>query len=157
MVGGVEFVVRGGGLEALEAVPGHVLQGEKGAIGREEVIQVADADDSVIGTFDDVLQDAVLRWPERLIRYVLVVAGAAEDVRRRTQIPIGAQGSVDGFLHVGAVEVDGCAGGLVVTGVYDTKLGPDMRARVKDVVDVEARVYFERGIEDIGEDVAAGG
>lgn len=141
----------------MEAVPGHVLQGEKGAIGREEVIQVADADDSVIGTFDDVLQDAVLRWPERLIRYVLVVAGAAEDVRRRTQIPICAQGSVDGLLHVGAVEVDGCAGGLVVAGVYNTKLGPDMRARVKDVVDVEARVYFERGIEDIGEDVAAGG
>lgn len=87
----------------------------------------------------------------------MVVAGAAEDVGWRAQIPIGSQRGIDGLLHVGAVEVDGCAGGLVVAGVYDTELGPEMRACVKNVVDVEARVYFERGVEDVGEDVAAGG
>lgn len=142
VVRGVEFIIGRRGLEALHAVPSHVLQHEQGAVGGEEVVEVADADDGVVGAFDDVLQDSVLGGAERVVRDALVVGGAAEDVGGRALVPVGTDGGVDGFLDVGAVEVDSGAGGKVVTVVDDAELGPEVRAGVEDVVDVEAGVYF---------------
>ena len=41
------------GLETLRAVPGHVLDGEKGAIGEEKEVEHAVADDDIVGALDD--------------------------------------------------------------------------------------------------------
>ena len=43
----------GGGLEALRAVPRHVLDREQRAVGEEKEIQQAVADDGVVGALDD--------------------------------------------------------------------------------------------------------
>ena len=40
-------------LEALRAVPGHVLDGHQRAVCEEEEVEEAVADDGVVGPFDD--------------------------------------------------------------------------------------------------------
>lgn len=41
------------GLEALEAIPGHVLDSDEGAVREKEEIKEAVADDCVVCAFDD--------------------------------------------------------------------------------------------------------
>lgn len=101
-------------LEALHAVPSHILQRHQRPVGREEEIQVADADDGVVCCFDDALEDAVLGGAERL-----VVEGAVGVVAEAEDVLVGALhpvcwGGVDGFLDVASVEVDLCSWWLVV-------------------------------------------
>ncbi len=122
VVGDEEFVLAREGLEALLAAPGHVLEGEDGAVGGEEEVEVADADEGVVDGVDDVGEHAVLRGAEGGVGEVGVVARAAEDVGAGALHPVCADGGVDGFLHVGAVEVDDFAGGVVVARVHDAEL-----------------------------------
>lgn len=102
-------------LKALHPIPRDILQGHEGAVGGEEEIQVADADDGVVCGFDDALEDAVLGGAEGLVVQggVCVVAAKAEDVGGGALHPVCWRG-VDGFLDVGSVEVDLGSGGFVV-------------------------------------------
>jgi len=93
-------------LQPLLAVPGHVLQSQQRPVGGKEHVQVAAADDGVVGILDHSLQHAVLRWPDGLIGQVLIVRGAAEDIDVCALLPVGADRGIDRGLHVGAVEVD---------------------------------------------------
>lgn len=45
--------VRGRALEALQAVPRHVLDGDEGAVGEEQEVEQAVADDGVVCALDD--------------------------------------------------------------------------------------------------------
>ena len=51
----------GGGLKAQEGVPGHVLDGEEGAVGGEDEVQVAVGDEDAVGGLDDAREDALDR------------------------------------------------------------------------------------------------
>lgn len=112
--GHVELLVLRVLLEALEAVPGRVLEREERAVGREDVVEAADADDGVVGVLDDALQDLVLRGGRGGVARVRVGVAAAEDVLGGALVPRD-MGRVDCVLDVGAVEVDLRALGAVVT------------------------------------------
>ena len=60
-------------------------------------------------------------------------------------------------MDVAAVEIDGGAGGEVVEGAGEAEDVPEEGAGCGDLVDVEARVYEGDGVEDVVEEVAAGG
>lgn len=141
-------------LEALLAVPGDVLQGEKGAVGREEEVEVADTDDGVVDALDHVLEDSVLSGAEGLVAEGLVIGRATEDVDVGALHPVGADGSVNCGLHIATVEVDLQTGRRVVARVHYAKNGVRVRAGLGDVVDVEARVDFKCGRVDIVKDIA---
>ena len=47
------LLLEGRGLEALGAVPGHVLNGDQGAVGEEQEVEQAVADDCVVSALDD--------------------------------------------------------------------------------------------------------
>jgi hypothetical protein len=126
-----------------EVTYGHVLEGKEGAVGVEEHIQVAGADEGVVGVLDHALQDAVLRRAQTLVVDGLVGDWVAEDAVGAL-VPVGRR-SVNRLLDVGAVEVDLCAGRDVVTLVDLSELGVGVRAGLGDVVDVEARVDLKDG------------
>jgi len=144
----VRSVQRGGGVlgETLGAVPGHVLDGEKGSVGAEEHVEVTGADDGVVGVLDDALEDAVVGGAGGLVGTFVVAV--AEDVGVGALEPLGADVGVECHLDVGAVEVDLGAWGRVVAGVDYAELGVWVRACLGDVVDVEAGVHLEdSGVE----------
>jgi len=58
VIGDVELT-RGLGLEALLAVPGHVVDDHERAVCEEQVIEQAGANDYVVGLFDHMGQDGV--------------------------------------------------------------------------------------------------
>lgn len=134
-------------LETLHTVPGHVLEGEESAVGREEHVEVAGADDGVICVLDNALKDAVLRGPEGGIAEIHAVFGAAENVGIGALLPVGADGSIDSGLHVRAVEIDDFARRNVVADVDAAEDRPGVRAGFADMVEVEAGVHFYGGIE----------
>ena len=140
----IGFGVRGKG-----SAYGHVLDGEKGAVGAEEHVQVAGADQGVVGVLDDALQDVVLRGADALVAHGLIGGGVAEDAVD-TLVPVGGRG-VDGLLHVGAVEVDLGAWWGVVALVDFTEDRVGVGAGLGDVVDVEARVHLEDSRICVGE------
>ena len=111
--GDIELLVLGVLAEALVAVPGGVLQGEEGAVGREDVVEAADADDGVVGVLDDAAEGVVLGGRQRRVPAGAGVA-ADEDLLGRALVPVDV-GRVDGVLDVGAVEVDLGALGIKVT------------------------------------------
>ncbi|KAL8700232.1 MAG: hypothetical protein Q9224_001056 [Gallowayella concinna] len=65
-----------------------------------------------------------------------------------------ANGSVDGGLDVGAVEVDFCSRGEIVEGTREAEDVPKEGASGGDLVDVEAGVDEGDGVEDVVEEVA---
>lgn len=93
MVGDVEVGGIGRrGLEALEAVPGEVLDGEEGAFGEEEEIEVAMGDDGVVGPFDYRGEGAEGGGGRLIVFWEEVRSAAADEV-------VG-WGGVDYFLDV---------------------------------------------------------
>lgn len=139
VVGHIEVCVRVF-LEALLAVPRHVLERRQRAVRREQEIEISDADEGVVDGFDDVGEHPVLRGAERSISQALIIGRATEDVGAGALLPVGA-GGVDYFLDVAAVEVDDFEGRDVVAWVDAAALAPEVGAGVGDVVDVEAGVY----------------
>lgn len=51
--------------EALPAVPGQILQGSKCAVGEEDKVESAVADNNIIGMFDDSLQRSAVETGRR--------------------------------------------------------------------------------------------
>lgn len=143
-------------LETLQAVPGHVLDGEQSAVGGEKHVEVTGADDGVVGVLDDALEDTVRGGAGAGVRGGAVVGAIAEDIGVGALLPVGTDGSVDGLLYVGTVEVDNFSWWDVVADVHSSEDGPGVGAHVADMVDVEAWVDFENGGESIIEHIASG-
>lgn len=143
-------------LETLQAVPGHVLDGEQSAVGGEEHVEVTGADDGVVGVLDDTLEDTVRGGAGAGVRGGAVVGAIAEDIGVGALLPVGTDRSVDGLLYVGAVEVDNFSWWDVVADVHSSEDGPGVGAHVGDVVDVETWVDFENGGESIIEHITSG-
>ena len=100
VIGDEELVCRGG-LEALRAVPGHVLDHEQSAVRDQDVVEHAVADDGAVEALDDARQDG-----EAAGRAIVRVVD--EDVCGCTLLPINRWG-IDSRLDVASVEVDACA------------------------------------------------
>lgn len=103
---GHEKLIGGQFVEALFAMPGHVLDHEQRAVDEEDVVEHAVRDDGFVGALDDAGEDGEAAG-------LGGVGTVDEDVGVAAFDPFGG-GGVDGFLHVGPAEVDGCAGGEVV-------------------------------------------
>ena len=149
MIGHVE-VVRRFRLEALRAVPGHVLDHQQGAVGDEDVIEGAVGDDGFVQALDDGGEDG-----EAAGRGLIRSSAFGED----GTAAFGPRhyGGVDGLLDVGAVEVDFCAGGEVVEGAREAKNVPEEWASSCDLIDVEAGVNEGDGVVDCAPEVAGVG
>lgn len=104
--GDVELLVLGILLETLLSVPGGVLDGEEGSVGREEEVKTTDSDDGVVGMLDDALENVALSGRERSIASVGVGVAEAKDRVGSALIPCHVGGSIEGLLDVCAVEVD---------------------------------------------------
>ena len=142
-------------IETLGAVPGHVLDGEEGAVCAEQHVQVATSDDGVVGVFDDALEDAVVGRADGGIRGTTAVIAVAEDVDVGALHPIGADDGVERLLNVRAVEVDLGTRRLVVARVDYSELRERMRASLGDMVNVETRVDLQDGRVEVVELVAS--
>lgn len=98
VVVGHEEIIGGGCLEALFAAPSHVLDHEQGAVGDEDVVELAVRDDGAVESLDHTGEH---RQPAGRGRVVVQHAVGAFGPR--------LDGRVNGFLHVAAVEVDFCS------------------------------------------------
>jgi len=127
---GDEELVRRRGPETLGAVPRHVLDHEESAVGDEDVVEEAVADDDVVGAGDDGGEDGEAGGRGG-------VGAVDEDVGRGAFGPVGVGWGVDGGLHVAAVEVDGRAGREVVEGSREAEDVPEEGAGGGDLVDVD--------------------
>ena len=154
MVGDEELLVLRIALEALEAVPCHILEREQCTVRRQDVVKISDADESVVSVLDHALQDTVLSGAKTLVHQGLVVGCTAEHIDRCALVPIRVCGGMEGGFDVTAVEVHLRARWIVVSGVNDAKLGVRMRAGLGDMVDVEAWIDFEYRRVNVVEDVA---
>lgn len=112
-----EELLRRSGLEALSSAPGHVLDGEEGAIGHDDVVEHAVADNGLVQALDDAGEDGEGGREA-------VVGTVDEDVCGGTFFPDLLR-SVDRGLHVAAVEVDAGAFGKVVEGSREAKDVPE--------------------------------
>lgn len=82
-------------LEPLQAVPRHVLNHQQRTVGNENVVQLAVRYDGPIETLDDAGQNG-----EAARRGGVITENAAGAFFPRLD------GRVDGFLHVGPIEID---------------------------------------------------
>lgn len=63
-------------------------------------------------------------------------------------------GGVDGFLNVCAVEVDRSSSGGIFKGTRKAEYVPEQGAGCRDLIHVEAGIYREDGVENVGPEVA---
>lgn len=128
-------------LEALGAVPGHVLDGDDGTVQEEEVVVPAVADEDVVSALDDGRER-----PEGAGNRAVSVG--KDDVVADSVV--GGR-DVDGRLDIGAVEV------VVRTAAQrgEAHLVPQEGAEIGQVVDVEARVDKGLRRNDVAPDRAA--
>ena len=153
MVGNVEGVVVGAFLEAFHAAPSDVLEGKERAVGGEDVVELAAADPGVVQEVDDVGEDAVLSGAEGLVGGFAAAVALPEDIVWGALRPVCWR-RIDRCLDVRPVEVDLVARWVIIAWIDDAEMGPDMRACVCDVIDVEAGVAEQGSVVDIIEDVA---
>jgi len=113
-------------LEALRAVPGHVLDHEEGAVGDEDVVEHAVGDDRAVEALDDGGEDGEAAGRGG-------VGAVDEDGCGGAFLPV-CGGGVDRGLDVAAVEVDGCAGGEVVEGAGEAEDVPEEGAGGGDLL-----------------------
>lgn len=139
MVGHVELIeLARRSRETLGAVPGHVLNSEQGSVGDKDVVQQSVVNDCPLRPLNDAGQDGQRRRS----------AGVLPQHAASTLGPLLDRG-VDGFLDVGAVEVDLCAGGEVVKGAGKAEDVPEVGWCGEDLVDVEGGVDEGHGGEDV--------
>lgn len=86
---GHEELLRRPGLEALRAVPGHVLDHEEGAVGDEDVVEHAVGDDGAVEALDDGGEDGETAWRGG-------VGAVDEDGGGGAFLPVCERGGVDG-------------------------------------------------------------
>ena len=92
-------------LEAELAVPGHVLDGQEGAVGDEDHVVVARCDQEAVGSFDHLGDDV-------LDRHGAVVR--AQDALVAADHPVYIERGVHGLFDVRAVEIRlGAFGGVL--------------------------------------------
>jgi hypothetical protein len=132
-------------LEALLAVPRHVLDRQQRAVGQQDVVEVAVGQDGALAALDHARQDL----PARRIRRVRAqdAAGALVPLAHRR---------VDGLLHRRPVEVDLRALGQVAEAAGEAQHIPEQWAGGRDLVDIEAWIRQEDGVEDVAPQVTAG-
>ena len=111
---------------------------EQGAVGDEEVVQLAVRNDGAVEALDHPREDR-----ERGGRGSVVSEHA-----------VGANGprlqrGIDGFLHVAAVEVDFRPRWKVEERSREAKHVPKNGAGGGNLIDVETRVYEQDGVEDV--------
>jgi hypothetical protein len=129
VVGDVEVVSEARlGLEALRAVPCHVLDRDQGAVGEEEEVQQAVADDGVVGSLDDGRQWAESGWERGVVVWEEVWTTSTNEVVCGRDVDLG--------LDVAPVEVimRAAAEGR------ESHLVREVGAVIRQVVDVKARV-----------------
>lgn len=129
---GHEELLRRSGLETLLSAPGHVLDGEEGAVGNDDVVERAVRDHGPVQALDDGGEDGEGRGNA-------VVGPADEDIGGGAFFPDLLR-SVDGGLDVAAVEVDACAFGEVVERAGEAEDVPEEGTGCCDLVDVETGV-----------------
>jgi hypothetical protein len=99
--------IEGGGRvfgKSLSTVPGHVLDSEQRAVGAQKHIEVAGANDGVVGVLYDTLQSAAVGRTDGSVG--TPISPVAEDVDVGTLQPVRVKWSVQRLLDVRAVEVD---------------------------------------------------
>jgi hypothetical protein len=132
------------GLESLETVPGHVLDGDEGAVGEEEEVEETVANDGVVGTFDNGWERSESGWEGLVTLGEEVFTTAANEVVGRR--------SVNHFLDIRSVEV-------VVWSTCErreSELIPQVRAEICQVVDVETWVDIVDCVIDVIEKITTG-
>ena len=152
-------------LEPQRTVPRHVLDREQGAVGDDDHVEIAIADEHAVGRFDDLWQDGLdgvggeITFGFGAAGVVVSRAGfgtADEDGIDGAFGPGYAGWGVQGGFHVGAVEVGVCAFGGVDELGGEGEDVPEEGALLIDLVDVEAGVDGQKGVVEHGEDVAGG-
>ena len=155
MIWNVEGILIGELLEALFATPSHILKSKDTSVRCEQEIEVADPDEHILYAVDDMGKYTILCGPEGLITEALIVGSVTENILARTLLPVRPDWSIDCLLDVRSVEVDHFSGWRIVSCVHYAQNTPEMRTGVGDMVDVEARVVEQDGIEDIIEDITS--
>ena len=141
----------GRGLKALVTGPGHVLDGEEGAIGEEAEVQRAVGDDDVFGLLDDGRERGVAR-PRGTVAAVGGGGAAVEDgLGAAADGPVCMAGGVDRVLHGGEVEV---VPRTDPVGEAEHVAGPG--AGVCHVPVVEAGVYLVDCADGVFPEIGAG-
>ncbi|KAB8737527.1 hypothetical protein FH972_026486 [Carpinus fangiana] len=132
-------------LEALLAAPSHVLDHHERAVADEHIVELAVRDDGALQTLDGLRQDRQTRRQRGVgVKDAVGALGPLLD------------GGVDGHLHVGAVEVDVGAGRQVGDTTGEAEDVVEQGAGGGDLVEVEARVDEQGGVEHVVPDGAAG-
>ena len=146
---------RGGlGLEAQFAVPGHVLDGEEGAVCDDDHVEVAVRDEDAVRGLDDLRED-VLDGVGGEVAFALGAGVAArEDGVDGAFGPVDVRGRVDGGFDVCAVEVCGGAFGGVDELGGEGEDVPEEGALLVYFVDIEAGVVGQGGVVDQVQDIA---
>lgn len=150
-------------LEAQLAVPGHVLDGQEGAVRDDDHVKVPVRDEHAVRRLDDLREDVLYRIGGEVafaFRAAVVVAvdfGAAdEDGIDGAGGPGDGLGRVDGGFDVRPVEVGRCAFGGVDELGGEGEHVPEQGALLVHFVDVEAGVVRQGGVVDLVEDIAVG-
>jgi len=115
--------------ETLCAVPGHVLDGHKSSVGKQDEVEHAVSNDGALVLLNHARKNAEAGWRRGVVVEYAVAA----------LFPL-LHWSVDGFLHFSAVEVDGGAFREVSKGAREAENVPQQRTCSRDLVDVPARV-----------------
>ncbi len=162
-------------LETLDAVPGHVLDGEESSVGLDRLIsieifeqwneftygqdhvQITGSDEDVVGVLNDVLENTIVgRALGGIGSGLASIISVSKDVDWSALVPGAVNRGVEGDLDIGAVEVNLGTWWLIVTRVNYAELREWMRAGLGDMVEIEARVDFEHGAEEVIKLVAGG-
>ena len=139
--------------QTLMPVPRHVLDSKERPVGGKQEVEIARANQSVIGVLNHTCKSPV---NGRTWRHVRPTTGAvAENVYVGALFPVRADDCMKRFLDVCTVEVDFGPGGLVVTAVDYAELTVGVGACFGDVVDVEARIDLKNGRVEVVELIAA--
>lgn len=115
--------------ETLCAVPGHVLDRHESSVGKQNKVKHAVANYGALVLLDHARKNAEAGWRRGVVIKYAVAA----------LFPL-LNWSVDGFLHFGAVEVDGGAFREVSEGAREAEHIPQQRTCRRNLVDIPARV-----------------
>jgi len=93
-----EEVILGIAAESLCTVPCHILDGHERSVGKQDKVKHAVANDGAVVLLNHTRENAESGWRRSVILQYTTAA----------LLPL-LEWSVDGFLYLSAVEVDGCA------------------------------------------------
>lgn len=135
----------GGRVESKLSIPCHVLDREKGAVGKDDHVIITVTDQNSVGAFDDLGQD-MLDGVGRVVALLLGTAVAPDKDALHRALGPGDVRSVHGTLNISAVKVDAGARREIVDFGGESKNVPENGAHLVDFVGVEARVGIQDGV-----------